>query len=62
MLAELDQVKKQYKDLPLINCFWALFSRSPEKYGFLEKTEKICQKMTEESLVLFFRTAFFPDT
>ena len=70
MLAELDQVKKQYKDFTLdcsmkiqlpdlsepteqekvqpLKCFWDLYDQIPEKYGFLKKTEKICQKMTEE--------------
>ena len=74
MLAELDQVKKQYKDFTLHcsmkiqeDCVTGLIGANgagksttfkmllglvrheiPEKYGFLKKTEKICQKMTEE--------------
>lgn len=73
MLAELDQVKKQYKDFTLDcsmkiqeDCVTGLIGANgagksttfkmllglvrPDsgEYGFLEKTEKICQKMTEE--------------
>ena len=84
MLAELDQVKKQYKDFTLdcsmkiqedcvtgligangagkstpLKCFWALYSRIPEKYGFFGKNRKDLSENDRRELGTVLSDSFF---